>query len=56
MADGPSSLIDWLLMMSSRCITPALGDRQSGPPLAEAAGHGRLRLTAARAGPLAGRA
>ena len=43
-------------MMSSRCITPALGDRQSGPPLAEAAGHGetetncRPRRTACRPG------
>ena len=42
--------------MSSRCITPALGDRQSGPPLAEAAGHGetetnrRPRRTACRPG------
>ena len=45
-------------MMSSRCITPALGDRQPGPPLAEAAGHGqeetetdrRPRRTACRPG------
>ena len=44
-------------MMSSRCITPALGDRQSGPPLATPpAMLRRLDLTAARAGLFAGRA